>query len=127
MLFPALLLCPGIEAPAQLSAEDEKTIADLESACAARKPLACHVLSTLYVQGEVVPKSETIASRWLRMGCEQGELAACNDLAWLLVHGGEIKRDEAQAAALYRAACDKGFARACAGLPWLAARSAGLP
>ena len=62
--------------------------------------VACNALGTLYVEGELVPKSDALAGYWFGRACELGSTRGCLNLARQHVYAGQAVDPAALQAAM---------------------------
>lgn len=101
----ALALDPGADRPGAGRAA--------ESACSAGRPLACNLLGTLVMSGDLGPADPAQAAKHFERACEGGVPQGCNHFADLLRTGQAGQQDPARAAQMYDRACDDGDPTAC--------------
>ena len=74
---------------------------------------ACTALGTSYEQGQGGERDRTIAAKYFRWSCDQGDAQACLERGLLVSAGKGITRDDHDALAMYRKACEGGLAEGC--------------
>jgi hypothetical protein len=98
-----------------LQGVDQKQALDwLIAAAKNRHPSACHVLGSMYMEGNGMPQDKVLGEKYLRCAADGGEPGAQLELGMAYRTGGGAGgvRDDEKAAALIRKAADKGNAEA---------------
>jgi TPR repeat protein len=94
--------------------DQKQAVQWLVTAAQNKHPAACHVLGTMYLEGNGMPKDRIKAEEFLRCGADGGEPGAQVALGMLyrVASPATGRREDEQAAVLFRKAADKGSAEA---------------
>jgi hypothetical protein len=90
--------------------DQKQAIEWLIAAAKNKHPAACHVLGSMYMEGNGMPQDKAQGEKFLRCGADGGEAGAQLALGMVYRNGSGIGgvRDDEKAAALFKKAADKG-------------------
>lgn len=88
--------------------DDRDFVATLRKLAEEGNAAVMYRLGAMYSRGSGVPRNETEAARWFRMGANAGNTPSMTELAFMLLDGRGIERNTAEGLRLLKNAADNG-------------------
>lgn len=74
---------------------------------------SCHLLATMYYQGDGLPRDLAMAAKLYGMACEKGNAMGCSVLGYMYANGEGVTKNITHSLNLYNKACVGGYPVGC--------------